>query len=41
VAAPLLFGPVLAAGGGYRRAFVLIFGLTGAALWLLRSKTTN
>lgn len=41
VAAPVLFGLVLAAGGGYRLAFVLIAGLTGAALWPLRSRTTN
>jgi len=41
VAAPVLFGLVLAAGGGYRLAFVLIAGLTGAALWPLRSRTAN
>ncbi len=41
VVAPVLFGLVLAAGGGYRLAFVLIAGLTGAALWPLRSRTAN
>ncbi|KPU99461.1 hypothetical protein APR50_11135 [Variovorax paradoxus] len=40
-AALVLFGLVLAAGGGYRLAFVLIAGLTGAALWPLRSRTAN
>ena len=41
VAAPVLFGLVLAAGGGYRQAFVLIAGLTGAALWPLRPHSTT
>ena len=41
VAAPVLFGLVLAAGGGYRLAFVLIAGLTAAALWPLRPRTAN
>jgi len=36
VVAPVLFGLVLAGGGSYRLAFVLIAGLTGAALWPLR-----
>jgi len=40
VVAPVLFGLVLAAGGGYRLAFVMVAALTGAALWPLASKRT-
>lgn len=40
VVAPVLFGLVLAAGGGYRLAFVMVAALTSAALWPLASKRT-
>lgn len=40
VIAPVLFGLVLAAGGGYRLAFVMVAALTSAALWPLASKRT-
>ena len=40
VIAPVLFGLVLAVGGGYRLAFVMVAALTSAALWPLASKRT-
>ena len=40
VVAPVLFGLVLAAGGGYRLDFVMVAALPSAALWPLASKRT-